>query len=132
MTEFFAGFRVVTVDAGGLDIHARIGGSGPPVLLLHGYPQTHVMWHRVAPALARTHTVVVADLRGYGDSDKPAAGADHAEYSKRAMAGDQVRLMAGLGFDEFAVVGHDRGARVVHRMCLDFPGEVLRAAVLDI
>jgi haloacetate dehalogenase len=130
--SFFAGFREVDVDAGGVDIHALIGGSGPPVLLLHGYPQTHVMWHRVAPTLARTHTVVVADLRGYGDSDKPAAGADHAEYSKRAMAGDQVRLMAGLGFDQFDVVGHDRGARVVHRMCLDHSDAVLRAAVLDI
>ena len=130
--EWFAGFRTVDVDAGGIDIHARIGGSGPPVLLLHGYPQTHVMWHRVVARLARTHTVVVADLRGYGDSDKPAAGPDHFEYSKRAMAQDQVRLMSALGFDRFSAVGHDRGARVVHRMCLDHPDSVERAAVLDI
>ncbi len=130
--QWFAGFRTIDVDAGGINIHARIGGSGPPVLLLHGYPQTHVMWHRVAPRLARTHTVVVADLRGYGDSDKPEAGPDHFEYSKRAMAQDQVRLMAALGFDRFSAVGHDRGARVVHRMCLDHPDAVERAAVLDI
>jgi haloacetate dehalogenase len=133
MTDaWFAGFRVLDVDAAGIDIHARIGGSGPPVLLLHGYPQTHVMWHRVAPELARSHTVVVADLRGYGDSEKPPAGPDHAEYGKRAMAADQVRLMTALGFDRFAAVGHDRGARVVHRMCLDHPDAVERAAVLDI
>ena len=130
--EFFPGFEVVDVDAGGLDIHARVGGSGPPVLLLHGYPQTHVMWHAVAPVLAEHCTVIAADLRGYGDSEKRSAGADHFEYSKRAMAADQVRLMAALGFDRFAAVGHDRGARVVHRMCLDHPLAVERAAVLDI
>jgi haloacetate dehalogenase len=128
----FPGFEVVDVEVGGLRSHARVAGSGPAVLLLHGYPQTHVMWHQVAPVLAREHTVVVADLRGYGDSAKPAAGADHAEYCKRSMAGDQVALMAMLGFDVFAAVGHDRGGRVVHRMCLDHPDVVTRAAVLDI
>lgn len=109
-----------------------IGGSGPPVLLLHGYPQTHAMWHAVAPVLARDLTVVAADLRGYGDSSKPESGEDHAGYSKRAMAEDQVEVMAALGFDSFAVVGHDRGGRVAHRMALDHPGLVTRLAVLDI
>jgi haloacetate dehalogenase len=122
--------RDVTVDA--VRVHAAIGGSGPPVLLLHGYPQCHLMWHRVAPELARGHTVVAADLRGYGDSDKPPAGDAHAGYGKRAMAADQVGLMRALGFDRFAVVGHDRGARVAHRMCLDHPDAVTSVAVLDI
>jgi haloacetate dehalogenase len=129
---FFPGFEVLDEEAGGIVIHGCIGGSGPPVLLLHGYPQTHVMWRHVAPVLAREHTVVVTDLRGYGDSAKPAAGADSAGYSKRAMAADQVALMARLGFGRFAACGHDRGARVVHRMCLDQPEVVERAAVLDI
>lgn len=125
-------FERRTVDVDGVGIHAAIGGSGPPLLLLHGYPQTHVMWHRVAPALSREFTVVAADLRGYGDSAQPAAGADHAGYAKRAMAGDQVGLMSRLGFERFAVAGHDRGARVTHRMCLDHPETVTAAAVLDI
>jgi haloacetate dehalogenase len=128
----FDGFQARDVTVDGLAVHAMVGGAGPPVLLLHGYPQTHAMWHRVAPVLARDHTVVAADLRGYGDSAKPAGGPDHAEYSKRAMADDQVGLMAGLGYERFAVVGHDRGARVAHRMCLDHPGRVTRAAMLDI
>ncbi|MGN9841297.1 alpha/beta hydrolase [Nonomuraea sp. H19] len=132
MTQLLAGFERFEVDVDGVRIAGRSAGSGPPVLLLHGYPQTHVMWHRVAPILAERHTVVLADLRGYGGSAKPAAGADHAEYSKRAMAADQVAVMARLGFDSFAAVGHDRGARVVHRMCLDHPARVSRAAVLDI
>ena len=109
-----------------------VGGAGPPVLLLHGYPQTHVMWHRVAPGLAERHTVVLADLRGYGDSSRPASTPDHASYSKRAMADDQVGLMHALGFDRYAVVGHDRGARVAHRLCLDHPETVSRVAFLDI
>ena len=120
------------VDVDGVRIHAVVGGAGPPVLLLHGYPQTHVMWHRVAPGLAERHTVVLADLRGYGDSSRPASTADHASYSKRAMADDQVGLMHALGFDRFAVVGHDRGARVAHRLCLDHPETVSRVAFLDI
>jgi haloacetate dehalogenase len=113
-------------------INVAVAGEGPPVLLLHGYPQTHLIWHHVAPLLAADHTVVLADLRGYGDSAKPVAGPDHAEYSKRVMALDQVRVMASLGFDRFAVVGHDRGGRVAHRMALDHPAAVSHLAVLDI
>ena len=108
------------------------GGSGPPLLLLHGYPQTHVMWHKVAPMLADRFTIVATDLRGYGDSGKPPGGADHAGYSKRAMAQDQVEVMSRLGFETFAVAGHDRGGRVAHRMALDHPGRVSKLAVLDI
>src|ERR1700712_1241760 len=105
----------------GTRIHAAVGGSGPPVLLLHGYPETHVMWHQVAPTLAEQHTVVLADLRGYGDSARPPSRGDHSTYSKRAMAADQAGLMRHLGFDTFALVGHDRGARVAHRLCLGAP-----------
>jgi haloacetate dehalogenase len=128
----FEGFAVRDVVVDGTSLHAVVGGDGPPVLLLHGYPQTHVMWHRVAPALAEAHTVVAADLRGYGDSGRPASDPDHAAYSKRAMAADQVGLMRKLGFDRFGVVGHDRGARVAHRLCLDHPDVVSRVALLDI
>jgi haloacetate dehalogenase len=130
------GFRTLDVpvrtDAGEVVVHAAVGGDGPPVLLLHGFPQTHVMWHRIAPALAETHTVVAADLRGYGDTSRPAAGDDHAGYSFRAMAADQRALMAELGHDRFAVVGHDRGARVAHRLALDASDAVTRVALLDI
>ncbi|HST84368.1 MAG TPA: alpha/beta hydrolase [Kineosporiaceae bacterium] len=132
MAQLLAGFEPFEIDVDGIRIVGRKAGSGPPVLLLHGYPQTHVMWHEVAPALAEYHTVVLTDLRGYGGSAKPPAGADHGEYSKRAMAADQVAVMTRLGFDSFAAVGHDRGARVVHRMCLDHPAHINRAAVLDI
>ena len=128
----FEGFESKTVNVGDVDIHVRVGGSGQPLLLLHGYPQSHVMWHAVAPQLAEHFTVVCPDLRGYGDSSKPAGGGDHNAYSKRSMAADQVRVMAALGFPHFAVAGHDRGGRVVHRMCLDYPTAVTRAAVLDI
>lgn len=128
----FEDFEARDIEVDGVRLHAVVGGSGPPVLLLHGYPQTHVMWHRVAPALTRTHTVVAADLRGYGDSAKPPGSPDHAGYGKRAVAADQVGVMAALGFDRFAVVGHDRGARVAHRMCLDHAARVTRVAVLDI
>ena len=130
------GFRTVDVpvssEGGEVTVHAEIGGDGPSVLLLHGFPQTHLMWHRVAPALARTHTVVAADLRGYGDSSKPPSGEDHAAYSFRSMAADQHALMAELGHDRYAVVGHDRGARVAHRLALDAPDAVTRVALLDI
>ncbi len=125
-------FAVHDVDVDGVTIRAAVAGEGPPVLLLHGYPQTHSMWHRVAPGLTDHHTVVLADLRGYGDSSRPASAADHASYSKRAMAADQVGLMASLGYDNFALVGHDRGARVAHRLCLDHPQAVSRVALLDI
>jgi haloacetate dehalogenase len=120
------------VDVDGVRLHVAVGGAGPPVLLLHGYPQTHVMWHRIAPTLAERHTVVLPDLRGYGDSARPASTLDHASYSKRAMADDQVGLMRALGLDRFDVVGHDRGARVAHRLCLDHPEAVSRVAFLDI
>jgi haloacetate dehalogenase len=128
----FDGFETRRVATSGAEINLRLGGSGAPLLLLHGYPQTHVMWHRVAPYLADRFTVVAADLRGYGDSAKPASDPSHAAYSKRAMARDQVEVMSSLGFERFAVVGHDRGARVTHRMALDHPDRVERAAVLDI
>lgn len=109
-----------------------IGGSGPPLLLLHGYPQTHVMWHRIAPRLAQHFTVVATDLRGYGDSAKPAGESDHRAYSKRAMARDQVEVMQALGFTRFRLAGHDRGGRVAHRLARDHPECVERLAVLDI
>jgi haloacetate dehalogenase len=128
----FEGFREERIDTGGATIHLRVGGKGPPLLLLHGFPQTHMMWHRIAPELARRYTVVCPDLRGYGASSKPPEGADHAAYAKRAMALDQVETMARLGFERFQVVGHDRGARVTHRLCLDHPQRVERACVIDI
>jgi haloacetate dehalogenase len=109
-----------------------VGGAGPPLLLLHGYPQTHAMWHRIAPALAREYTVVCPDLRGYGDSGKPASDATHAAYSKRAMAQDMVDVMRSLGHPRFRLAGHDRGGRVAHRLCVDHPEAVGRVAVLDI
>ena len=120
------------IDTGEATLRVRHGGSGPPLLLLHGHPQTHLMWHRVAPLLARDFTVVAPDLRGYGRSSKPPTTADHEPYSKRAMARDQVGLMRHFGFDRFVVAGHDRGGRCAYRMALDFPGRVLRLAVLDI
>src|SRR5215475_10560105 len=107
----FEGFTTEQVLAGDILINVSHGGDGPPLLLLHGYPQTHAMWHRVAPALAQRFTVVCPDLRGYGDSAKPPGGPDHAAYSKRVMAHDQIRMMNHLGFPRFAVGGHDRGGR---------------------
>ncbi|MEO6882011.1 MAG: alpha/beta hydrolase [Mycobacteriaceae bacterium] len=134
-TELLPGFvrtRISTTD--GTQIAVAHAGTGPPLLLLHGYPQSGAMWHELAPVLAQTHHVVVSDLRGYGDSDRPTtvAGANHVEHSFRAMADDQVQVMAALGHEHFAVVGHDRGARTAHRMALDHPGVVERLAVLDI
>jgi haloacetate dehalogenase len=128
----FDGFTLSTIDTGAVSIRTRYGGSGPPLLLLHGHPQTHVMWHRVAPQLARDFTVVMTDLRGYGDSGKPATTADHMPYSKRAMAQDQVAVMRHLGFEHFFVAGHDRGGRCAYRMALDYPAQVRKLAVLDI
>src|ERR687885_2255841 len=111
----FDGFSLEMVDTGEAVLRVRHGGQGPPLLLLHGHPQTHVMWHLVAPRLARDFTVVAPDLRGYGDSSKPPTTPDHEPYSKRAMARDQVALMRQLGFERFGVAGHDRGGRVAHR-----------------
>src|SRR5262245_59110700 len=128
----FEGFTQTQITTEGAKINLRYGGSGPPVLLLHGYPQTHAMWHLVAPQLAKQFTIAAADLRGYGASAKPPGGDDHAGYAKRAMARDQALAMAALGFERFAVVGHDRGGRVGHRMALDWPDRVTRLAVLDI
>ncbi|KQS73899.1 alpha/beta hydrolase [Modestobacter sp. Leaf380] len=119
-------------EHGGTTVHAVTLGQGPPLLLLHGYPQTHVMWSSVAPDLARDHTLVIPDLRGYGDSGKPADGEGHAGHSFRAMAADVAALMRDLGHERYAVVGHDRGARVTHRLALDHPDAVTRAAVLDV
>lgn len=127
-----AGFLERRVRCAIGEIVAAVGGAGPPVLLLHGYPQCHAMWHRVAPILAQGHTVVCADLRGYGASAKPAGDPDHRAYAKRASAGDMVELMDRLGFARFALVGHDRGGRVAHRLALDHPDRVERSAVLDI
>jgi haloacetate dehalogenase len=125
-------FREHRIDADGTTIHAAVGGSGDPVLLLHGYPQSLVMWRDVAPVLARDHTVVVTDLRGYGESDKPTPDDANRRYAKREMAVDQVAVMRSLGVDRFDLVGHDRGARVAHRLTLDHPDAVSRLAVLDI
>lgn len=132
MPDFFPGFTRHRIDTAGASINLVTGGSGPPLLLLHGYPQTHVMWRKVAPRLAADFTVVVPDLRGYGDSSKPPADADFAAYSKRALAQDQVEVMKALGHDRFAVAGHDRGARVTHRLVRDHPDKITRAALLDI
>ncbi len=128
----FDGFEAARVDVGETTLFIRRKGNGRPLLLLHGFPQTHVMWHRVAPALAEVFTVVCADLRGYGASGKPASTPDHATYAKGAMARDMVRLMANLGFARFCVVGHDRGGRVAYRLALDHPDGVERLAVLDV
>src|SRR5579871_4000907 len=128
----FDGYTARRVAVGDVHIHAVIGGSGPPLLLLHGHPQTHAMWHKVAAELARRFTVVATDLRGYGDSSKPAGLPDHSNYAKRAMAADQVELMGKLGFSRFAVLAHDRGARVAHRMAVDHPQAASRIVLLDI
>jgi haloacetate dehalogenase len=128
----FEGFRVAEIDTGEAVIHLRHSGSGAPLLLLHGHPQTHMMWHKIAPLLVQDFSVVVADLRGYGDSSKPPTTADHAPYSKRAMARDMVDVMRQLGYAQFSVAGHDRGGRVSYRMALDHPDKVLKLATLDI
>ena len=125
-------FKAFKFKTAGAEINGVIGGQGPPVLLLHGYPLSHVSWSQVAPELAKNYTVAATDLRGYGDSSKPPGGKDHADYSKRAMAQDQVEVMKHFGFDKFAAVGHDRGGRVVHRLALDHAETVTKASVLDI
>jgi haloacetate dehalogenase len=125
-------FTKVKINTSGAQINLVHGGSGRPLLLLHGYPQTHVIWHQIAPILAQNFHVICPDLRGYGDSSTPPSTADHYPYSKRAMAADMIEVMASLGYDEFFVVGHDRGARVTHRMALDHPEAILKACVMDI
>ena len=132
MNALFPGFEQKQIEVSGARINLVHGGSGPALLLLHGYPQTHCIWHRVAPRLAAHFTVVAADLRGYGDSSKPAGLPDHCNYSKRAMALDQVEAMQALGCNEFYLAGHDRGGRVAHRLALDHPQRVRKLAVLDI
>ncbi len=128
----FANFQEHRIKTSGTEINLRVGGSGPPLLLLHGYPQTHVIWHKIAPVLAAHFTVVLPDLRGYGDSGKPESDANHTPYSKRTMAQDMVEVMAALGFERFKLVGHDRGARVAHRLARDHAARVEKLAVLDI
>ena len=128
----FEGFESKRIKTSETEINLKVGGNGPPLLLLHGYPQTHVLWHKIAPKLAEKFTVVAPDLRGYGDSGKPTSDAEHSPYSKRAMAADQVEVMSALGFDTFSVVGHDRGGRVAHRMVRDYPERINKIAVLDI
>lgn len=130
---FLEGFRLVDVDVGGgVTIRAATAGEGPPLVLLHGHPQTHVTWRKIAPELAKRFTVVCPDLRGYGDSSKPEGGDAHVNYSKRAMAVDVVATMAALGHPRFAMVGHDRGGRVGHRLALDHPQALTKLCVIDI
>jgi haloacetate dehalogenase len=132
-TQLFPDFRSLQTEvAPGVTINAIVGGSGPALLLLHGHPQTHAIWHKVAPALCERFTVVACDLRGYGDSSKPAGDKDHGNYSKRTMATDVMAVMRSLGFDRFSVLAHDRGARVAHRLAADHPDAVRRLVLLDI
>ena len=130
--NFFPGFRRQTLQTSGTTINVLVGGDGPPVLLLHGYPQTQVEWRKIAPELAKNYTLVIPDLRGYGDSGKPPGGDNHINYSKRAMALDQVEVREKLGFRQFAMVSHDRGARVGHRLALDYPDRLSKLVMMDI
>jgi len=132
LASLFPGFIRRRIATSGTEINLVVGGEGPPVLMLHGWPESHRMWHKVAPALAERFTVVCADLRGYGDSGKPPGGPDHAPYAKREMARDMVEVMGALGFDRFRLVSHDRGARVSYRMALDQPERVDRLVLMDI
>jgi haloacetate dehalogenase len=127
----FEGFTLERVDVGEAELRVRHGGSGPAILLLHGHPRTHTTWHRVAPLLATDFTIVCPDLRGYGESSKPPTDPEHTPYSKRALAGDCIRLMQALGYERFGVAGHDRGADVAYRIALDHPDAVTKLAILD-
>ena len=129
---FAEGFEATRIKTPGAEINLVHGGAGKPLILMHGYPQTHMMWHRVAPRLAEEYHVICPDLRGYGDSSKPQSTPDHTPYSKREMANDMVYVMKELGYHQFAAAGHDRGARVLHRMILDYPECVEKASVMDI
>ncbi|CCQ58166.1 MULTISPECIES: alpha/beta fold hydrolase [Crocosphaera] len=128
----FANFKNLVIQTSEVKINLLKGGKGYPMLLLHGYPQTGVMWHKIAEKLAENFTVIIPDLRGYGDSDKPSGTANHSNYSKRVMAADQIEVMSQLGYEEFYLVGHDRGGRVAHRLSLDYPHKVKKLALLDI
>ncbi|MEA5511048.1 alpha/beta hydrolase [Crocosphaera sp. UHCC 0190] len=128
----FANFKNLVIKTSDININLIKGGKGYPILLLHGYPQTHAMWHKIAPKLADNFTVIAPDLRGYGDSDKPQGTVNHDNYSKRIMAKDQVEVMTQLGYHKFYLVGHDRGARVAHRLTLDYPDKVKKLVLLDI
>ncbi len=128
----FEGFETRDIEVSGARIHLRHGGDGPPLLLMHGNPLTHVSWHKISDSLSERFHVVVTDLRGYGDSSAPEPGENHINYSFRAMAQDQIEVMEALGYKEFYAAGHDRGARTLHRMCLDHSQKVKRAALLDI
>src|SRR5262249_19945014 len=132
MTDFFPGFEQRRIRTSGAEINLVTGGNGPPLLLLHGYPQTHLLWRKLAPRLAEHFTLVIPDLCGYGDSAKPPGGPDQIAYSKRGLAQDEVETMSGLGFQRFSVAGHDRGARVAHRLVRDHAENVERVALLDI
>jgi haloacetate dehalogenase len=130
--RLFPGFQVSKVQTSGATIHVVSGGQGPPLLLLHGAPQSHATWYKIAPDLAKDYTLIIADLRGYGDSSKPDGGKNHENYSKRAMALDGVEVMKHFGYDKFALIGHDRGGRVGHRMALDHTDKVTKLVVIDI
>ncbi len=132
LADLFPGYDSKFIDTGAGKIFARIGGSGPPLLLLHGYPQSNVMWHRLAPLLEKQHTLVIPDLPGYGQSDAPESGKNHAPYDKRSMAKAMCELMEKLGHKQFALTGHDRGGRVAYRLALDHPDRLLRLCTLDI
>src|SRR5579872_5276581 len=130
--DFFPGFKREQIKTSGATINTVYGGKGSPLLLLHGIPETHILWRKVAPLLQQDYFLVIPDLRGYGDSGKPPGGADHFGYSKRAMAQDMVEVMKHLGFEKFALVGHDRGGRASHRMALDHPEVLTKLVILDI
>ncbi len=132
LPDMFPGFDTQVIKTSDAEIYTRIGGEGPPLLFLHGYPQTHVMWHKIVPELAKTHRCILMDLRGYGQSSVPDTTDDHYSYSKRAMGIDAKEAMASLGYDRFSVVSHDRGSRVAYRMALDFPDLIEKLVILDI
>ena len=132
INQLFPDFEPRVFEVNGIQIAGHIGGSGSPLLLLHGHPQTHAIWHKLAPALMKSHTLVMTDLRGYGDSSKPQGDVDHSNYSKRVVAQDQVEVMNQLGFDHFDVLAHDRGARVAHRLAMDHADAVKKLIMLDI